>query len=533
MYSKVIEPFRNKVLFGSVHTELKQVTDESIHCVITSPPYYGLRDYKTEPVIWPPPEGNNWEECEHDFELEEKTAELRKGLGMEKLGEQYRGGGKKAGKVPKVLAVQGFCKKCNTWKGNLGLEPTPELFIYHIVLICREIKRVLRKDGTFWLNMGDSYWGSGNSTGHTSETKNLGRKTFDYGAIPTSYNTQKKHRLYKPKDLMMMPARIALALMEDGWYVRCDNIWNKRNPMPESVSDRPSRNHEYVFMLSKSRRYYFDQEAVREDNESNYSDIKKMLEKKDRIGGKTLTADDPLYKANLAVQIGQKRAVGDPFGRNRRSVWDITTTPFSEAHFATFPPKLVELCLFAGTSEWGCCADCGAPYERIVEKLMPNEIARADSETKYDKENDSAGRLATYRQGQRKYKSKYVDNSHGQELQQFQRSNSQVGERDEAREIAEEMFPDDKELQQRYINYIHDHGARPRRKTIGWKKTCNCKTEDKIPAIVLDPFFGSGTTGLVAKRSGRSYLGVELQKDYAKVQAKRLGSLKDQELLNL
>lgn len=337
MYSEIIEPFRNRVIFGSVHTDMKDVPDNSIHCCITSPPYYGLRDYKTEPVIWVsslqdckieklkdcehsfelskskkstmqtnfvgsglkkdgrPEENrvktllNSKQGCEHEFELTEKTAELRRGLGMEKLGEQYRGGGKKAGKVPKILAVQGFCKKCNAWKGNLGLEPTPELYIQHILLVCREIWRVLRKDGTFWLNIGDSYWGSGNSTGHTSETKNLGRKTFDYGAIPTAYNTQKKHPLYKPKDLMMMPARIALALMGDGWYVRCDNIWNKRNPMPESVTDRPSRNHEYVFMLSKTRRYYFDQEAIREDNESNYSDVKKMLEKKDRIGGKTLT----------------------------------------------------------------------------------------------------------------------------------------------------------------------------------------------------------------------------------------------------
>jgi len=332
-------------------------------------------------------------------------------------------------------------------------------------------------------------------------------------------------------------------------------------------------------MLTKNAKYYFDQEAVREDNHSNFSDIKKMLEKKDRLGGKTLEADDPMYKANKKVNIGKKRGVGDPFGRNRRSVWQINTTPFPAAHFATFPPKLVEIPILAGTSEHGCCANCGAPYKRIMEKLKvdkedrekkdkqfrargsnyqlatgyyeqePDKVAqriredgrkktpRAESNTKYDTENDSAGRLATYRQGQRKsgknrrmnggdgdlYNSKYVNSEHGQALQGFVRTRSILDERDASREEAKVLFPESKELQQAYINYIHDHGHRARRKTIGWEKTCKCETDERVQCIVLDPFMGSGTTGMVALDLHRSFIGIELGEQFKKMQLERFG----------
>src|SRR5690606_17148670 len=177
---------------------------------------------------------------------------------------------------------------------------------------------------------------------------NLGRKTFDYGAFPNAVNSQKKHPYYKPKDLCMIPARVAIALQMDGWYLRSDIIWNKLNGMPESVTDRPTKNHEYIFLLTKSQKYYYDAYAIRENLQSGPSDIKKMIEQKDRIGGKTLTADDGLYKANMNTNIGQKRGVGNVlFGRNKRTVWTLPTVPFADAHFAVFPPDLVKPAILA------------------------------------------------------------------------------------------------------------------------------------------------------------------------------------------
>jgi hypothetical protein len=1064
----------------------------------------------------------------------------------------------------------------------LGHEPTPELYVKHLVLIGKEIKRVLRDDGTFWLNLGDSYWGSGNSSGHTSETKNLGRNTFDYGAVPRYSLSQKKHSYLKPKDLCMIPFEVARALQKDGWYLRRDIIWclsggthlyvktqkgigvstikdlyrlkpetvelwngekwtkllgvskskrtgeeielvlrsgerigctkshqwttnrgllkageikkgdclvntilpspqissdttilneavayfiglylaegsrsgdtiqisghkdeisrvdrlrkiifpyggsltytekgnkldiriygkiinslidtfisgktakdkclnpvcwrysnnflynilmgylegngsfdeknnryrlgfarnynlerdlrvlaarlgfsltlhpkfskyqngkrpafkgeirfeisghlnnrnrneiieirksrarefydigvkdephlfalasgilshnSKPNPMPESVLDRPSTSHEYIFMFSKSRKYFYDSYAVRENIASNFSDAKKMIEQQDRIGGKTLDNDDKANKANKATNIGKKRGVGNIFlGRNKRSVWEVSSVPFSGAHFAcvdeateiltkegwknyltikledeiatlniadetihyhrpysinyynyegemiriknqwidqlvtpnhrvllkylhhqknnykrleddnwnyinaenikphsgilipnageykgiysigkekaellgwiiaegsirnttvriyqslsanpkkveriryllkttkqlfkeksreriyngklskeicfslnktennnswifewidknkkpkwkllhlvydelfcllnglidgdghrradgrlsfvqkgedmhiwfrvlathlglrttfskssriypqnttqvtqqlysqihqsdfngcyrrekykgvvwcpsvantnfiakrnnkiyitgnTFPPKLIEPIIKAGTSEAGCCASCGKPYSRIVEKIKLVDD-RAESDTKYDTKNDNAGRLATYRQGLRKgkirgngelYESKYFE-EHGQDVQGFIRSQTQVSERDKSREIAEQIYPGDLIEQQKFINYVHDHGLSFNIRTVGWKKECKCKTEATLPAIVFDPFFGSGTTGMVAYDLGRDYLGIELQNDYKDIQKQRLG----------
>ncbi len=154
----------------------------------------------------------------------------------------------------------------------------------------------------------------------------------------------------KPKDLVGIPWMVAFALRTDGWYLRSDIIWAKPNPMPESVTDRPTKSHEYLFLLSKSERYYYDAEAIKEPVQSGPSDIRKMEEKKDRISAKHLThSPGPLAAANPETNIGQKRGVGDPSGRNRRSVWNIATAPYSGAHFATFPTALVKPCILAGS----------------------------------------------------------------------------------------------------------------------------------------------------------------------------------------
>jgi len=308
---------RNIILQGNVLERLKDMETGRVHCMITSPPYYGVRNYGTEPQIWKP---EGYTACgEHEFYEGEKKHNLggcsSKSTLRDTPGQKakenwakgvscaehewidqdrylYRGSSKSKklteGHITELIVTSGFCIKCGAWKGELGLEPTPELYIEHVVQIFREIKRVLRKDGTAWLNLGDSYWGSGNANGHTEETENFGRKTDSYGT--TKGHTAKKHTILKPKDLIGIPWRVALALQQDGWWLRSDIIWSKKNPMPESVTDRPTKAHEYLFLLTKSQKYYYDAEAIREEPESGLSDLKKMSEQKDRIGGKTLNS---------------------------------------------------------------------------------------------------------------------------------------------------------------------------------------------------------------------------------------------------
>jgi DNA modification methylase len=266
------------ILNGDVLEHLQGLSEQSVHCCVTSPPYWGLRDYGID--------------------------------------------------------------------GQIGLEETPEQYVDKLVMVFREIRRVLRDDGTVWLNLGDSYWGSGGSAGHTPETKNLGRKTFEYGAYPTANHTSTKREDLKPKDLVGIPWRVAFALQADGWYLRSDIIWSKPNPMPESVMDRPTKAHEYVFLLSKKAKYYYDADAVREPHKtfeqeskrSNFNDVVHYDEKAPDQVGKSRTGRSRNEDFN-------------PNGRNRRTVWEIATQPTPEAHFATFPEALVEPCIKAGSKQ--------------------------------------------------------------------------------------------------------------------------------------------------------------------------------------
>lgn len=193
-------------------------------------------------------------------------------------------------------------------EGQLGLEKTPDEFVERLVNIFKEVKRVLKKDGTLWLNLGDSYCGGGNNRGNKSAISN--KQASNRGAIGqvAKYGIHNfKSPTIKPKDLVGIPWRVAFALQADGWYLRQDIIWHKPNPMPESVRDRCTKSHEYIFLLSKSKKYYFDNEAIKE----------------------------PAFSPD-----GQ---------RNKRSVWTVTTKPFKGAHFATFPPDLIEPCVLAGS----------------------------------------------------------------------------------------------------------------------------------------------------------------------------------------
>jgi DNA modification methylase len=335
-----------RIIQGDVRKALASLPDESVHCVVTSPPYYGLRDYKTEPRVWAGQHG-----CAHEWSNERiistgnapsKKSKLNGGKGPQP-GEKYQY--ENAG----TASTGTFCQYCNAWRGHLGLEPTLDLYIEHIVEIFREIRRVLRDDGTFWLNIGDSY-ASGGGTGaqgkrgqrfdrrHTQEWLGVNRRWDDDGI--------------KPKDLLGIPWMLAFALRADGWYLRSEIIWHKRSPMPESVTDRPTNAQEKIFLLTKAERYFYDAEAIKEEAAAG--------------------ADLGFLRGNAWV--GDERVENSHHAgsgmRNMRNVWTFASEPLSEGHYAAFPTELPRRCILAGTSAHGVCADCGSPCERVVEKHL-------------------------------------------------------------------------------------------------------------------------------------------------------------------
>lgn len=277
-----------QVLIGDCLDTLKTLPEQSVHTCVTSPPYFGLRDYGVD--------------------------------------------------------------------GQIGLEPTPDEFVQALVEVFREVRRVLRDDGTVWLNLGDSYSagnGSRSSQPQTNITSVNGVPVrMARGATPSDARANLSTTfagMPKPKDLIGIPWRVAFALQADGWYLRQDIIWHKPNPMPESVRDRCTKAHEYVFLLSKRARYYYDHEAVKEPvAESSAARLAQDVES--QVGSTRANAG---RKTN-----GNLKAVGGKDGkRSRRSVWTVTTRPYKGAHFATFPPDLIQPCILAGCPEGGTVLD--------------------------------------------------------------------------------------------------------------------------------------------------------------------------------
>jgi len=257
---------------------LKQLDDNSINCCVTSPPYWGLRDYGVE--------------------------------------------------------------------GQLGLESTPEEYVSKIVEVFREVKRVLRKDGTLWLNLGDSYYNYRPGKGQALVKQTVSKTKQD---LPdTCPRRGNKLVGLKEKDLVGIPWMVAFALRADGWYLRQDIIWHKPNPMPESVTDRCTKSHEYIFLLAKSAQYYYDNEAIKEKAVSG-TDVGILRSKKQA------TCNHPSILKRQKENI-DSRTAGDG-NRNKRSVWTVSTKPFPEAHFAVFPPALIEPCILAGCPVEGVVLD--------------------------------------------------------------------------------------------------------------------------------------------------------------------------------
>lgn len=224
---------------------------------------------------------------------------------------------------------------------QIGLEKSPQEYVAHIVEIFEEVRRVLRDDGTLWLNLGDSYAAQGGAqVVQTTNANRVGGSDTQNGGM-----NRKPPQNFKPKDLCMIPARVAIALQDAGWYLRSDIIWSKPNPMPESVTDRPTKAHEYIFLLAKSQKYFYDAEAIREP----LSAATLEREQYGRPRDKHKAFSNGIYHSNENMPSHFTSQDSNPNGRNRRSVWEVSTQPCSEAHFATFPPKLIEPCILAGS----------------------------------------------------------------------------------------------------------------------------------------------------------------------------------------
>ena len=553
------------------HADARRIPlpDESVHCVVTSPPYFGLRDYGLEPSVW----GGD---PDHAHEWLHDRWYVNGGGSTRAAGGTFTAAGKdNAQRIRKGRWREAAFCDCGAWLGALGLEPTLELYVEHIVEVFREVWRVLRPDGTLWLNLGDSYAGSGkglNADGTHSPGKkqatNTGSQTAPSGGWGSSG--------LKSKDLMLVPFEVASALRRDGWWLRSPVIIEKLNPMPESADDRLTTAHEYLFLLAKSGRrlywthrdgagtrtkpppdyryrnrvtgeevseppagwhmprdeddedepewrrinlwrgrdYFFDGHAIREplaessvarisqpsfwqqtggpkDHRNGVNPSRSARHALENLARRTpsgwnVNHDEPDLKGRYPQRKGKTgghhrehqgfnddwdhmpKAEQQARGANARPVWRMAARGYRENHYATFSEELPLKCILAGTSEHGVCARCGAPWERMVERRFePQEDVSAEKGIK------GSGNQ------------KPIDASNGWDG--FPRGTTQS-------------------------------------ETLGWQPTCDHDAA-VVPATVLDPCVGSGTTSAVAQRLGRRSVGLDASADYLKLAAKRIGAV--------
>lgn len=436
--------------------------DGTVSCVVTSPPYLGLRKYAGEQALmWDEPA----DDCEHVWgeDLYQRQRGALHGANAQ-AGNTSRG-------VSGVGVQQGtFCQRCNAWRGDFGLEPTPRLYIQHLMVFMDELWRVLRPDGVVFLNLGDSMAGNQSfSEGHNTRSGLAIAANRSDGGNRRQSNRRDNHsnelfltayrripRGIRPKSLMLIPERFALACQEAGWIVRSRIAWAKPNPMPESVRDRPTDSWEHIWMLTKGERYWWDQEAVREAwTDTRPSDIRRATNGSPTYGGK---GQNIMAMRAENVSMPGIRPVGNPQqGRNLRNVWTIATGPYPEAHFAVFPSAIAERCILAACPV-AICTSCGKPRERIVERTghtNGRELAHVPNNT--PTKTDSTGWAPTTRA------------------------------------------------------------------TDNWTN-CGCGTP-WTPGLVLDPFGGSMTTGAVAQALGRRAVCVDLAEEYIQLGIKRLEAM--------
>jgi DNA modification methylase len=343
-----LKDYLNRVYFGDCRKSLQQLPAGIAHTCVTSPPFFGLRDYGTG--RW---EGGN---PEHKHDKPWKTTRPSETVAEHRDVQQVH--------AREARSRRQVCSCGAVYVDEqIGMEKSPDEYVEALVEVFREVRRVLRDDGTVWLNLGDSYAGGtvGYSADAPSNQKRLEmlakgeRKDGAFGISKRNAvsHTGPQRRLFegiKPKDLIGIPWLVAFALRADGWYLRNDIIWNKPNPMPESIEDRPTRAHEYIFLLSKSRMYYYDADAIKEPSVHS-----------GRVH-KLTGAKGPRAQANGNWRVaGNERPDAPPIivgeYKNKRDVWTVNAQPYSGAHFATYPEDLIEPCILAGSPERGVVLD--------------------------------------------------------------------------------------------------------------------------------------------------------------------------------
>ena len=457
-----------RILTGDCLDVLKTLADESVQCCVTSPPYYGLRDYGTA----------EWEGGEEGCDHKGPPVRTQAGFNARYFGKEFASD--KQGDEREPMGQT--CGKCGARRvdSQIGLEATPDAYVAKLVEVFREVRRVLRDDGTLWLNLGDSY--AANRTYQVPDGKWVDVGNSKSSTVPSGL---------KPKDLIGIPWRVAFALQADGWYLRSDIIWHKPNPMPESVTDRCTKAHEYLFLLSKSERYYFDAAAIAEDAQPYARP----------------NCTGPRYEAPGQTPNSGRTATGDT--RNRRSVWTVATQPFSEAHFATFPPALIEPCILAGCPPAGKRCDC--------DKIISTPTGSGD----IDDPSMLTGRAGMNRPRRPDEGTRPIT----------RREQRWQAEQMKASPFREQMAGLAGEAFAHYIR-TDDSGARPLPEPLridflrrGWLTDAPPCAHPVEPAgVVLDPFGGAGTTGLVADRLQRSAILIELNPEYSAMAERRIVS---------
>lgn len=314
---------------GDNRAILRTLPESTFSCCVTSPPYWGLRDYGTRTWFAGDPSCSHAETTEHG-PRHPGQVEQTKWKDADAAG---------AGQT----ATTRSCVACGAWFGQLGLEPTPEAYVANMVDVFREVRRVLADDGTLWLNLGDSYAGS--RSGEQGASGEMATRSVASQRCRVRVATRTADGL-KPKDLVGIPWRVAFALQADGWYLRSDIIWAKKNPMPESVRDRPTKAHEYVFLLSKSEKYFYAADEIAETATG------RAPGNKTHRGEEAYASGDEHHRTKSGLtKVGAKET------RNTRSVWHISNEPFDDAHFAVMPTALVQRCVLAGSPAGGSVLD--------------------------------------------------------------------------------------------------------------------------------------------------------------------------------
>ncbi|APE95421.1 DNA methylase [Halodesulfurarchaeum formicicum] len=420
----------NDIHQGDVVETLQEMPESSVHTVVTSPPYYGLRDYGVEEQI--------------------------------------------------------------------GLEDSLDEYVATIVDFADELRRVLRDDGSWWLNLGDTYAGSWGAQSKDETSNN----------IPQHDHPNKnpaRNATLRRKSKMLVPHRVAIALEDEGWIVRSDAVWTKPNPMPHPVKDRLREDKEFVFHLTPEPDYWFDLDAIREPHaESSLDRTESSFEASGRGSETAPREDDPEHIGT------EPEDALHPEGKNPGDIFDVSVKPFPEAHFAVYPPELIETPIKASAPP-KVCADCGAPYERATADVPVWERDREEIEreqlrralVRFDESDLTEEHLEAVRS------KGFSDAAAGKQQTGAGRNTDDVEQlAEEAKEVLGGYFRE-------FTMTSSDVGE--------FEQACDCETDETEPGIVLDPFAGAGTTPLVAKRLGRRFIGIELNPDYVAIAQRRVG----------